>query len=117
MHYRKSGSITIKVYYYMVPVPSGRSVALFLVELCAQTGWVRVGPRGLVWLMMLLMHSLKSGSITINLYYYMDPVLSGRLGDRCLMELRAQTVWVRDGQARPEQVRLCRTGPQAPFNL
>ena len=117
MHYRKSGSININLYYYMVPAPSGRSVALFLMELCAQTGWVRVGPRGLVWLMMLVMHWLKSGSITINLYYYMVPVLSGKLGDLCLMELRAQTGWVRDGQPRPEQVRPCRTGPQAPFSL
>ncbi|KPV71592.1 uncharacterized protein RHOBADRAFT_56624 [Rhodotorula graminis WP1] len=66
MRWPKSGSITIKVYDYMVPVPSSRLVALFLMELCAQTGWVRVGPRGLVWLTMLLMHWSKSGSITIK---------------------------------------------------
>jgi hypothetical protein len=71
----------------------------------------------MVPLSILLMHYRKSGSITIKVYCYMVPVLSGKLGDLCLMELRAQTVWVRDGQARPEQVRLCRTGPQAPFNL
>ena len=71
----------------------------------------------MVLLRMLPMHYRKSGSITIKVYYYMVPVLSGRLGDLCLMELRAQTVRVRDGQPQPEQVRLCRTRPQAPFNL
>jgi hypothetical protein len=98
------------VYYCLVPVPSGRSVALFLMELCAQTGWVQGGPTGLVWLTMLLMHWPKSGSITIKVYYCMVPVPSGRSVALFLIELRMQRVLVRDGQACPEQVRLGRTG-------
>ena len=117
MQYRKSGSITIKVYCSMVPVPSGRLGDLCPIELHARAVWVRVGPRGLVWLMMLLMQYRKSGSITIKVCYQMVPVPSGRLADLCLMELRAQTVWVREGGAGPEQVCLCRAGPQGPFNL
>ncbi|KPV71593.1 uncharacterized protein RHOBADRAFT_50395 [Rhodotorula graminis WP1] len=97
MHWPKSGSITIKVYYHMFPPPSGRSVALFLMELCAQTGWVQVGPRGLVQLMMIPMHWPKSGSITIKLYYHMFPVPSGRSVAQFLMELCAQTGWVQVG--------------------
>ena len=65
----------------------------------------------MVPLSMLLMHYRKSGSITIEVCYQMVPVLSGRPVALFLIELRVQRVWVRDGQARPEPVRLGRTGP------